>query len=125
MRAFPRHGRGSVAAALLRVPLLLTFLLFLLLACATMPSRQRYQSSAADVAGEWVDLLKTTDRDTMVWVLADGGNDQLLPVSLDAAGRHVTRRHFGRWSVVPSADPAVAMNRGKVRSDGLDEAVVL
>lgn len=70
----------------------------LLGACATLARRD---ATVAAVAGEWVDVSKSTRADTMVWVLAGNGDDELLRVSPAAEGARLTRRHFGRW--YPSA----------------------
>ena len=52
---------------------------------------------APGIAGEWIDLHKTTPGDTMVWLLAPNGDDGLLEVRVDDSGRHESRRHYGRW----------------------------
>ena len=68
-------------------------------ACATLGSRSAHTDA---VAGEWVDLHKTTAGDTMVWVLTPGGDDQLLHVAVRPSGTDSTLRHFGRWSLASS-----------------------
>ncbi len=92
--------------------------LFLLLAaCASLA---RNDAPADAVAGEWVDVSKSTQTDTMVWVLTDGGDDQLLRVSLDSSGTKVTRSHFGRWSVETSETGGQATSLCFVRRPGRD-----
>lgn len=117
MRDHPQRADECSSPALLSV---LRLLPFLLIACATLPSRQPHQLSEADVAGEWVDLAHTTDRDTMVWVLAEGGDDRLLHRSLDGGAWKETRRHFGRWSVARSVDGAWPATLCFVRRPGRD-----
>lgn len=54
---------------------------------------------STSIAGEWVDVRKSTPSDSMVWVLTADGDDQLLAIVRDATGlRHETRRHYGRWT---------------------------
>lgn len=67
--------------------------------------------SAGSPAGEWVDLHKTSPTDTMVWVLAPSGNDQLHTIHVDPSGaRTETERRYGRWEnarVIDSAGTSV------------------
>lgn len=92
-------------------------LLAFLSACATL---QRHDVDVAIVSGEWVDLGKTTPGDTMVWVLADGGDDELLRVSVAGGSVHTRRSHFGRWSTASGAGAGQAPALCFVRRPGRD-----
>ena len=72
---------------------------FCLQACATLA---RHEAADSPITGEWVDVSKSTASDTLVWVLAPGGDDGLLHISVGLAGAIATRRHFGRWSLASS-----------------------
>lgn len=62
------------------------------------------------VAGEWVDVAKSTPTDTMVWALTPGGDDELIHVAVRPSGVTTERRHFGRWSMASaSADTTAAI----------------
>lgn len=57
------------------------------------------------VSGQWIDLGHTAAGDTSVWILAPGGRDDALRLSLgrDGVSKSATTR-YGRWFVRP-ADP--------------------
>ena len=71
------------------------------------------------LAGQWVDIEKTTPGDTMVWVLEPNGRDDLLRVTIEAAPHGIRRtehrEHYGRWTVGrlsgDSTAPALCFNR--------------
>lgn len=89
-----------------------------IVAIASACAGYNHRGGAADaVSGEWVDLHKTTARDTMVWVLAPNGDDQLLHI---AVGDQSTRRHFGRWSLADAGEGASARLLCFVRRPGRD-----
>lgn len=84
-------------------------LLCLTVACTgvrTAPTLDVPDDSAAhDIAGEWVDVAKTTPNDSSIWVLANGGDDQSMRLERDNANRwHESRHHYGRWRVVHGDD---------------------
>ncbi|MDB4917900.1 MAG: hypothetical protein JWM95_5544 [Gemmatimonadetes bacterium] len=50
------------------------------------------------LAGEWIDLRKTTSTDSSLWILAPNGDDESRRVSVGSDGnRHVSTRHYGFW----------------------------
>ena len=66
----------------------------------------------ADLVGRWVDVQKTSSRDTSVWVLEPNGYDGGLRLTRDARGEpRLERQRYGYWYV-----------RG--RSDGTQEFCV-
>ena len=90
---------------------------FLMAACTNQPPGP---APRALLAGEWVDLAKTTTLDTMVWVLEPNGTDRLLRIHVDTApdGRIAREEHletYGRWSIgtlgADSTRAALCVNR--------------
>lgn len=86
----------------------------------------------SQVAGEWVDVRKTTASDSTIWVLAADGDDALLTVHKGADGtRREERQHYGRWSEGRVTDSSGASVRALcfVRRPGRDapscDAIVL
>ena len=66
----------------------------LLTACVTLAGG----AGATDrLAGEWVDIKKSSLGDTVVWVLTPSGDDDLLRVTSIDGLRSSARRHYGRW----------------------------
>lgn len=89
----------------------------LLAACASRPAGP---APRALLAGEWVDLAKTTPVDTMVWVLEANGTDRLLRIHVETdPDGHVAREEhletYGRWSIgtldADSTRVALCVNR--------------
>ena len=59
-------------------------------------------SGASALVGEWVDVAKTTPRDSSIWVLQADGDDRLLRLrivsdSVGADSMHRTEGHHARW----------------------------
>lgn len=70
------------------------------LGCAT--SIGASGSEASVLVGEWVDVAKTTPRDSMIWVLRADGDDRLLRLRIvkSTAGEDSVSRtegHHARW----------------------------
>ncbi len=64
------------------------------------------------VTGQWIDLGHTAPGDTSVWVLAPGGRDDALKVSLGRDGvLKGTTTRYGRWFVRPSPHPELCFTR--------------
>jgi hypothetical protein len=56
----------------------------------------------ATLVGEWVDVQKSSLRDTSIWVLAPNGDDGGMRITRDSTGDgkvHVARHHYGYWYV--------------------------
>jgi hypothetical protein len=60
-------------------------LLALLIAAACTPAMREMRQHPTPLAGDWLDLKKTTARDTSVWRLAPNGDDLTVHVIVDAA----------------------------------------
>ncbi|MBI3792637.1 MAG: hypothetical protein HY275_17410 [Gemmatimonadetes bacterium] len=77
----------------------------------------------ASLAGQWVDVRKSSPSDTTIWVLAEDGDDALLVVHRAADGTvSESRQHYGRWSEGRVTDAAGAAQRALcfVRRPGRD-----
>lgn len=123
--ASSRHGDALRALTPVRRPSaspLRHVIAVALLAVHACASLARRDPSADTVAGEWVDVNKSTAVDTMVWVLAPDGDDELLHIAVDNSTTHSARRHFGRWSLgrSPSGERRAALCF--VRRPGRDAA---
>ncbi|HXY30376.1 MAG TPA: hypothetical protein VEI06_06675 [Gemmatimonadaceae bacterium] len=75
-------------------------LALLAIGCAT--SIGSHESGATELVGEWVDVAKTTPRDSMIWVLGAKGDDRLLRLRLatTSAGSDSVERTddtYSRW----------------------------
>ena len=80
-------------------------------------------SPTSAVAGEWVDVRKTTSSDSTVWLLSTDGDDALLTVHVGADGsRREERQHYGRWNEGRTVDSSGANVRALcfVRRPGRD-----
>ena len=54
------------------------------------------------LVADWIDLAHTTGADSMIWVLAPGGDDDNLHISVAGDGVRGSRtgasvKHYGRW----------------------------
>jgi hypothetical protein len=59
------------------------------------------------LVGEWVDVEKSTPRDTSIWVLAPNGDDGGVRITRDSTRNgeaHVARQHYGYWYVRGAAN---------------------
>jgi hypothetical protein len=54
------------------------------------------------LVGNWVDVEKSTPRDSSIWMLAPNGDDRGLHIARDGVNDpspHVRRDHYGYWYV--------------------------
>jgi hypothetical protein len=73
------------------------------MACATWPKGDVSNHPAA-VVGEWVDVEKSSPRDSSFWVLRPNGDDEGLRITRGPPEpEHSARRHYGYWFVRTSS----------------------
>ena len=69
----------------------------------------------AIVVGEWVDVQKTTPRDSSIWVLESNGYDGGLRIRRDSgdSNPHIDRQRYGYWYVHEETghSPELCINR--------------
>jgi hypothetical protein len=72
-------------------------------ACSSLPWWKRdFGNHPAALVGDWVDVEKSSPRDSSFWVLREDGDDDGLRITRTGSGNeapHVARQHFGYWYV--------------------------
>ena len=81
----------------------------------------------AALVGEWVDVARTSTRDSSVWLLASNGDDGLLRITIDSTGAASRRTtHYGYWYAIADGNSyRLCITRRPGREAGLCSRIEL
>jgi len=78
--------------------------------CSSLPWWKRdFGNHPAALVGDWVDVEKSSARDSSFWVLQPNGDDDGLRITRTGSDHeppHVARQHYGYWYVHTTASGA-------------------